>query len=87
MAANVARTILQNIVSHRWFLHLAEQKAVKFCLELWTGEHTQLVLMATPARGEIQEGYDQLLYFVEGNGEAATHAKEVNKVYFGPASI
>jgi mannose-6-phosphate isomerase-like protein (cupin superfamily) len=41
---------------------------------LWTGENTQLVLMAIPTGGEIggevHEGHDQLLYFVEGNGEA-----------------
>ncbi|SNB54418.1 Mannose-6-phosphate isomerase, cupin superfamily [Marinobacter sp. es.042] len=41
---------------------------------LWTGENTQLVLMAIPPGGEIggevHEGHDQLLYFVEGNGEA-----------------
>lgn len=41
---------------------------------LWTGKNTQLVLMAIPAGGEIggevHEGHDQLLYFVEGEGEA-----------------
>ncbi len=41
---------------------------------LWTGDSTQLVLMAIPAGGEIggevHEGHDQLLYFVEGQGEA-----------------
>ncbi|MDZ7852423.1 MAG: cupin domain-containing protein [Halomonas sp.] len=41
---------------------------------LWTGDNTQLVLMAIPEGGEIggevHEGHDQLLYFVEGNGEA-----------------
>ena len=41
---------------------------------LWTGDNTQLVLMAIPAGGEIggevHEGHDQLLYFVEGEGEA-----------------
>ncbi len=41
---------------------------------LWTGDNTQLVLMAIPEGGEIggevHEGHDQLLYFVQGNGEA-----------------
>ncbi|MDZ7680888.1 MAG: cupin domain-containing protein [Fodinibius sp.] len=41
---------------------------------LWTGDNTQLVLMAIPAGGEIggevHEGHDQLLYFVEGEGQA-----------------
>ncbi|MGS2744143.1 cupin domain-containing protein [Halomonas sp. LS-001] len=41
---------------------------------LWTGDNTQLVLMAIPEGGEIggevHEGHDQLLYFVEGSGEA-----------------
>lgn len=41
---------------------------------IWTGENTQLVLMAIPEGGEIggevHEGHDQLLYFVEGTGLA-----------------
>lgn len=41
---------------------------------LWTGEQTQLVLMAIPEGGEIggevHEGHDQLLYFVSGQGVA-----------------
>ena len=41
---------------------------------LWTGEQTQLVLMAIPEGGEIggevHEGHDQLLYFVAGSGVA-----------------
>ncbi|SFR61168.1 Mannose-6-phosphate isomerase, cupin superfamily [Marinobacter daqiaonensis] len=41
---------------------------------IWTGDNTQLVLMAIPEGGEIggevHEGHDQLLYFVEGEGEA-----------------
>jgi mannose-6-phosphate isomerase-like protein (cupin superfamily) len=39
-----------------------------------TGEHSQIVLMAVPAGGEIGEevhdDVDQVLYFVEGEGEA-----------------
>jgi mannose-6-phosphate isomerase-like protein (cupin superfamily) len=41
---------------------------------IWTGEKTQLVLMAIPEGGEIggevHEGHDQLLYFVAGTGRA-----------------
>lgn len=41
---------------------------------LWTGEHSQLVLMAIPEGGEIggevHDGHDQLLFFVEGTGVA-----------------
>jgi mannose-6-phosphate isomerase-like protein (cupin superfamily) len=41
---------------------------------LWTGEKTQLVLMAIPEGGEIggevHDGHDQLLYFVAGSGVA-----------------
>ena len=36
---------------------------------LWTGDKTQLVLMAIPEGGEIGgEWHDQLLYFVAGTG-------------------
>lgn len=41
---------------------------------LWTGEHTQLVVMTVPPGGEIgeeiHEGVDQILTFVSGVGEA-----------------
>ncbi|MCC6008620.1 MAG: cupin domain-containing protein [Rhodobacteraceae bacterium] len=41
---------------------------------VWTGDKTQLVLMAIPEGGEIggevHDGHDQLLYFVEGTGKA-----------------
>jgi mannose-6-phosphate isomerase-like protein (cupin superfamily) len=41
---------------------------------LWTGKHTQLVVMTIPPRGEIgeeiHEGVDQILSFVSGLGEA-----------------
>ncbi|MCA1777567.1 MAG: cupin domain-containing protein [Loktanella sp.] len=41
---------------------------------IWTGDNTQLVLMAIPEGGEIggevHEGHDQLLYFVAGTGVA-----------------
>lgn len=41
---------------------------------LWTGRHTQLVIMTIPPGGEIgeevHEGVDQILTFVSGVGEA-----------------
>ncbi len=41
---------------------------------IWTGNETQVVLMAIPSGGEIggevHEGHDQLLWFVAGEGEA-----------------
>ena len=46
----------------------------EFRTVLWTGDNTQLVLMAIPEGGEIggevHEGHDQLLYFVAGSGVA-----------------
>lgn len=57
---------------------------------LWTGDNTQLVLMAIPAGGEIggevHEGHDQLLYFVAGEGEASIGETRV-KVQAGDVSI
>ena len=62
----------------------------KFRQVLWTGDHTQLVLMAIPAGGEIggevHEGHDQLLYFVEGQGEATIGETKV-PVQSGDVSI
>jgi mannose-6-phosphate isomerase-like protein (cupin superfamily) len=50
------------------------RKNVEFRKVLWTGDKTQLVLMALPEGGEIggevHEGHDQLLYFVAGTGAA-----------------
>lgn len=47
---------------------------VEFRKVLWTGDETQLVLMAIPEGGEIggevHVGHDQLLYFVKGTGMA-----------------
>ncbi len=50
------------------------RKNDEFRKVLWTGDKTQLVLMAIPEGGEIggevHEGHDQLLYFVAGKGVA-----------------
>jgi mannose-6-phosphate isomerase-like protein (cupin superfamily) len=57
---------------------------------LWTGEKTQLVLMAIPEGGEIggevHDGHDQLLYFVSGTGTARIGETEY-KVADGDVSI
>jgi mannose-6-phosphate isomerase-like protein (cupin superfamily) len=52
---------------------VAEQSA-DFRRVLWTGKHTQLVIMTIPPGGEIgaetHEDTDQILTFVSGSGEA-----------------
>ncbi len=57
---------------------------------LWTGDKTQLVLMAIPEGGEIggevHKGHDQLLYFVAGSGVAKIGETEC-KVAGGDVSI
>ena len=46
---------------------------------LWTGEHTQLVIMTIPVGGEIgvekHDENDQILTFVSGSGEAMLSGK------------
>jgi mannose-6-phosphate isomerase-like protein (cupin superfamily) len=50
------------------------EKSPDFRRVLWTGTHTQLVIMTIPAAGEIgeevHEHTDQVLSFVSGVGEA-----------------
>jgi mannose-6-phosphate isomerase-like protein (cupin superfamily) len=50
------------------------EKSSDFRRVLWTGEHTQLVIMTIPPGGEIgeetHEDTDQILTFVSGTGEA-----------------
>lgn len=57
---------------------------------IWTGEKSQLVLMAIPENGEIggevHEGHDQLLWFVEGEGVAKIGDRE-EPVAAGDVSI
>ncbi|MDG4808128.1 cupin domain-containing protein [Micromonospora sp. WMMD1120] len=60
-------------MEHFTIATVAEQSP-DFRRVLWTGEHTQLVIMTIPAGGEIgeevHEGIDQILTFVSGVGEA-----------------
>ncbi|NHC16376.1 cupin domain-containing protein [Motilibacter deserti] len=50
------------------------EKSADFRRVLWTGKHTQLVIMTIPPDGEIgeevHEDTDQVLTFVSGVGEA-----------------
>jgi mannose-6-phosphate isomerase-like protein (cupin superfamily) len=58
---------------HLTIATVAEQSA-DFRRVLWTGRHTQLVVMTVPPGGEIgeetHEDTDQILTFVSGTGEA-----------------
>ena len=60
-------------MEHFTIATVAEQSA-DFRRVLWTGKHTQLVIMTIPPGGEIGEEVhdenDQLLTFVSGTGEA-----------------
>ena len=60
-------------MEHFTIATVAEQSA-DFRRVLWTGKHTQLVIMTIPPGGEIGEEVhdenDQILTFVSGAGEA-----------------
>ena len=60
-------------MEHFTIATVAEESA-DFRRVLWTGEHTQLVIMTIPPGGEIgeetHEDTDQILTFVSGTGEA-----------------
>jgi mannose-6-phosphate isomerase-like protein (cupin superfamily) len=59
-------------MEHYTIARVAEQYA-DFRRVLWTGKHSQLVIMTIPAGGEIGEevhDVDQILTFVSGLGEA-----------------
>jgi mannose-6-phosphate isomerase-like protein (cupin superfamily) len=58
------------------------QKSPDFRRVLWTGEHSQLVIMTIPPGGEIGEethpDTDQILTFVSGTGKAIVSGSEKN---------
>ena len=58
------------------------EKSPDFRRVLWTGEHSQLVVMTIPAGGEIgeetHEDTDQILTFVSGTGKAIVSGSEKN---------
>ncbi|MGZ5373352.1 MAG: cupin domain-containing protein [Aeromicrobium sp.] len=59
---------------HQFTVATVAEQSPDFRRVLWTGEHTQLVIMTIPPGGEIgqetHEDTDQLLTFVSGTGEA-----------------
>jgi mannose-6-phosphate isomerase-like protein (cupin superfamily) len=58
------------------------EKSPDFRRVLWTGEHSQLVIMTIPPGGEIgeevHEDVDQILTFVSGTGKAVVSGTEKN---------
>ena len=59
------------------------EKSADFRRVLWTGEHTQLVIMTIPPGGEIGEEVhevDQILTFVSGVGKAKVGGETRNVV-------
>ncbi len=58
------------------------EKSPDFRRVLWTGEHSQLVIMTIPPGGEIgeevHEDVDQTLTFVSGTGKAVVSGTEKN---------
>ena len=58
------------------------EKSPDFRRVLWTGEHSQLVVMTIPPGGEIgeevHEDTDQILTFVSGTGKAIVSGSEKN---------
>ena len=58
------------------------EKSPDFRRVLWTGEHSQLVIMTIPPGGEIGEevhdDVDQILTFVSGTGKAVVSGTEKN---------
>ena len=66
-------------MEHYTIATVAEQSP-DFRRVLWTGEHTQLVIMTIPPGGEIgeeiHEGVDQILSFVSGVGEAVVSGQK-----------
>jgi len=62
----------------------AAEQSADFRRVLWTGRHTQLVIMTIPPGGEIgeetHEGTDQILTFVSGSGEADVGGRTVSVV-------
>jgi mannose-6-phosphate isomerase-like protein (cupin superfamily) len=58
------------------------EKSPDFRRVLWTGEHSQLVIMTIPPDGEIgeevHEDVDQILTFVSGTGKAIVGGAEKN---------
>ncbi|KAI0633254.1 RmlC-like cupin [Trametes polyzona] len=62
----------------------------KFRRVLWTGTHSQLVIMTVPVDGEIGEethNVDQHLLFVSGNGQAIEGGSKTTDIHPGDLVI
>ena len=63
-----------------WTIATEAEKSADFRRVLWTGKHTQLVIMTIPPGGEIgeevHEETDQVLTFVSGTGEAVVSGQK-----------
>ncbi len=70
----------------RFRIATVAEQSTEFRRVLWTGEHSQLVIMTVPPGGEIgeevHEGIDQILSFVSGAGDARI-AGQTKKVQQG----
>jgi mannose-6-phosphate isomerase-like protein (cupin superfamily) len=79
----------------RFEIATVAQKSADFRRVLWTGEHTQLVIMTIPPQGEIgvetHDENDQILSFVSGIGEAVVGGErqsvEAGTVVVVPAGV
>lgn len=65
-----------------WTIATTAEQSADFRRVLWTGEHTQLVIMTIPPGGEIGEEVhqdtDQILTFVSGTGKAVVSGQQRN---------
>ncbi|MFC8191468.1 cupin domain-containing protein [Cellulomonas sp. NPDC057328] len=65
-----------------WTIATVAEQSADFRRVLWTGQHTQLVVMTIPPGGEIgeevHEDIDQILTFVSGTGKAIVSGREKN---------
>nr|KEO85316.1 cupin [Georgenia sp. SUBG003] len=65
---------------HHWSREVEPEVSQDFRRVLWTGEHSQLVIMTIQPGGEIGEethpDNDQILSFVSGSGKAVIEGEE-----------
>lgn len=64
-----------------WTIATVAEQSPDFRRVLWTGTHTQLVIMTIPPGGEIGEEVhevDQVLTFVSGTGKAVVSGQQRN---------
>ena len=63
-----------------WTIATVAEQSPDFRRVLWTGKHSQLVIMTIPVGGEIgeevHEDVDQILTFVSGTGKAIVSGQE-----------